>query len=274
MLHRSRPKDLKRTNIELKYLEDRGFVKRIGEDDCIDVVKKLTAHVPNERYIELVRMPSKLADAVMKEKLSGKRFATTPLDRSHATAVRERLSDAFIRLFAITFEKGNTGTKISPICWYGPQQGVEGEAVSRELVLKIALNQFPIPGPGSAWEDILAFREEMHGKRWHFRRFLKDLTGKKQTENEIKDDLEWTLYQYSEAMKIHNLKAGNSFVEVYVIPFAEFIEDLVTIKWSKIAKGTLGVSKREVELMEAEMKAPGRECAYVFDAQRRFGSKG
>ena len=30
--------------------------------------------------------------------------------------------------------------------------------------------------------------------------------------------------------------------------------------WSKIAKGALQVGKRKVELMEAEMKAPGREC--------------
>jgi hypothetical protein len=104
------------------------------------------------------------------------------------------------------------------------------------------------------------------------RLFAADLTGKKQTENEIKDDLEWMLHQYSEAMRVHNLKAGNSFIEVYLIPAVELVEDLVTIKWSKIAKGLLGVSKREVELMEAEMKAPGRECAYIFETQKRFGN--
>ena len=79
------------------------------------------------------------------------------------------------------------------------------------------------------------------------------------------------LHQYTEAIKIHKLKAGNSFVDVYVIPVLEFAEDLVKFNWSKISKNLLGVSNREVELMEAEMKAPGRECAYVFDAQKRFG---
>jgi hypothetical protein len=80
------------------------------------------------------------------------------------------------------------------------------------------------------------------------------------------------LHQYSEAMNIHNLKAGNGLVEVFLIPIAEFVEDLVKINWSKIAKGALGVSKRQVELMEAEMKAPGHECAYVFEARKRFGA--
>jgi hypothetical protein len=72
-------------------------------------------------------------------------------------------------------------------------------------------------------------------------------------------------------MKLHNLKAGNSFIEVYLIPAIEIFEDVVKINWSKIAKGALSVKKRRVELMEAEMKAPGRECAYVFDVQKRFG---
>jgi hypothetical protein len=59
-------------------------------------------------------------------------------------------------------------------------------------------------------------------------------------------------------------------MEVYVMPLIEFVEDFAKFNWSKIAKGVLSVKKREVELMEAEMKAPGRECAYVFEARKRF----
>jgi hypothetical protein len=53
----------------------------------------------------------------------------------------------------------------------------------------------------------------------------------------------------------------------------EILEDLVQFRWSKLAKGMLSVRKRNVELLEAEMKAPGRECAYVFDARKRFGDE-
>lgn len=62
-------------------------------------------------------------------------------------------------------------------------------------------------------------------------------------------------------------------MEVCVIPAIEIIEDIAKFNWSKIAKGALSVKKRQIELMEAEMKAPGRECAYVFDARKRFGSQ-
>jgi hypothetical protein len=47
----------------------------------------------------------------------------------------------------------------------------------------------------------------------------------------------------------------------------------VKFNWSKIANGALQVQKRKIELMEAEMRAPGRECAYVFDARKRFGNE-
>jgi hypothetical protein len=72
-------------------------------------------------------------------------------------------------------------------------------------------------------------------------------------------------------MRINRIKAGEGAFEVYVLPAVEITEDLVKLNWSKIAKGALAVTKREIELLEAEMKAPGRECAYVFDARKRFG---
>lgn len=273
MLHKPQRKNLKRTKAELAYLQGRDFVTGIDETAFSDLICRLTPLVPYDRYLDLVNATGKLADSVIKERLHDRRFATSPYDRRKAADVGEHLSDAYIRLFSVLCQKEKGDVDITPICCRAPQKGVQDEVVSKETVLRIAFEQFPIPGPMSAWEDILEFRQEMQGKQWHFRRFLRDLAGTKQTENEIKDDLEWTLHQYSEAMKLHNLKAGNSVVEVFLIPIAEFAEDLVKINWSKIAKGVLGVSKRHVELMETEMKAPGRECAYVFEAQKRFGSR-
>lgn len=116
-------------------------------------------------------------------------------------------------------------------------------------------------------------RKEAHDKQWAFRRFLCTLGTKQQTEAEIRDDLEWSLNEYAKAMEHHRLKTSISFVDVFLISSVELLEDIVKINWSKIAKGALSVKKRKIELMEAEMKAPGRECAYVFDAREKFGAK-
>jgi hypothetical protein len=66
------------------------------------------------------------------------------------------------------------------------------------------------------------------------------------------------------AMEIYKLKSSHSMVDVFIIAPIEILEDLVTFKWSKIAKGLLSVSKRKVELMEAEMRAPPTGNAPIY----------
>jgi hypothetical protein len=272
MLHKPRLKGLKRTKVELRYLEDRDFVAPIDEAAYFELIRRLVSPAPSDRYMRLVQLPTKVADGVIREKLHGRRYATSPYDRGKAADVGENLSDVYIRLFSAALAKEKSDFDIAPICCRAPEKGVENEVNRKEVVLKVALNQFPTPGPMSAWHDILEFKQEMQDKQWEFRRFMNSLATKKQTEGEIRDDIEWTLNEYRKAMEIHHLKVGNSLVEVFIIPIMEFAEDLVKVNWSKIAKGVLGVSKRQVELMETEMKAPGRECAYVFEAQKRFGT--
>ena len=140
-----------------------------------------------------------------------------------------------------------------------------------QTVLSVAFSYFPAPNPESAWEDVLNFKAELAEKKWGFRRFLQSLASRQPRQAEIRDEIEWTLHEYRKSMRIHHLKADQSFLEVYVIPAMEVVEEIVKLNWSKIAKGTLSARKRQIELMEAEMKATGRECAYIFEAQQRFG---
>jgi hypothetical protein len=140
-----------------------------------------------------------------------------------------------------------------------------------EIVIRVALQAFPVPGEECAWQDILDFKTESRDKQWNFRRFLHALATKSQTEAEIQDDIEWTISEYQKAIEIHHMKASQSFVDVFVISPLEIMEDLVKLNWSKIARGILRVKGRKVELLEAEMKAPGRACAYVVDARKQFG---
>jgi hypothetical protein len=140
--------------------------------------------------------------------------------------------------------------------------------------ISVAIEMLPCPADDCAWQDIIDFKAELRDKQWCFRRFLKQLATKPQTESEIRDDIEWTLNEYAKAMAIHHIKASQSFFEVYVLPVIEVAENLVKFNWTKIAKGALDVKKRNVELLEAEMRAPGRECAYLFDARKRWGRRG
>lgn len=139
-------------------------------------------------------------------------------------------------------------------------------------VLRVGLQSLPVPDERCSWEDILNFKAELFDKQWAFRRWLRSLATKHLTEAEIKDELQWLLNEYETTMKVHQIKTTQTFVDVFVISPLEIIENLVKFNWSKIARGMLSVQKRKLELLEAEMKAPGKECAYVFDARKRFGT--
>jgi hypothetical protein len=130
--------------------------------------------------------------------------------------------------------------EVAPICCSElpvtlPAESEEATAIQQTIA--IGIGSLPFPNEQCALSEIVEFRNELSDKRWTFRRFLHSLATKRQTEAELRDDIEWTINEYQRAMKIHNLKSGQSFFEVYVIPAIELAEDLSKFKWSKIAKG-------------------------------------
>src|ERR1017187_5154723 len=165
-----------------------------------------------------------------------------------------------------------TGIDTVPLCTHPLPERLEHDGTAAlQDVARIVVSSLPAPDDQTSFDDILTFKQEMRDKNWNLHRLIKALATKQQTEAEIRDDFEWSLNEYSKAMRLSRIKASQSFVDLFVITPLEIIENLVKINWSKIAKGALQVRKRKVELLETEMKAPGRECAYVFDAMERFG---
>lgn len=134
-------------------------------------------------------------------------------------------------------------------------------------IVTVGIESLPTPDDSCAWQDIVDFKEEMKGKLWGFRRFLYSLATKGQTEAEIRDDIEWSLNEYTKAMDRFRLKRSISFMGTYIIPTVEAFE---TFKPSALLKGLISIKKRNLELLEGEAAAPGKELAYVFEAQKRF----
>ena len=181
--------------------------------------------------------------------------------------------DLFTRFIAEWIPKKDAEAFI-PVCegsFYGAYERQTAEDTQQE-VIEVALTEFPVPDETRcSWPDILEFRQESHDKKWTFNRFLRTLASTKQTPAEIRDDIEWTINEYSKAMQVHGLKSSSGLIEAYFLPALEVIEGFPIPKISSVLKAGVSIRKRKVELLESEMKAPGRECAYVFDARKKFG---
>jgi hypothetical protein len=75
-------------------------------------------------------------------------------------------------------------------------------------IANVTLPCLPVPDDSCAWQDIIEFKSGLKDKQWGFRRFLETLTTKKQTEPEIRDEIEWMVNEYTKAMEIHRIKAS------------------------------------------------------------------
>ena len=68
----------------------------------------------------------------------------------------------------------------------------------------------------------------------------------------------------------HEMKVSKGILETVITLAGETVEDLVKFRWGKLAKLPFLVSSRKIELLEAELKAPGREVAYISSARKSF----
>jgi hypothetical protein len=185
------------------------------------------------------------------------------------------LADIHVRKLASSLALSK-GVDAVPVCTFrftdrtsGNGVALPSEGRSATTVVHVVLEKFPIPDEEIPWSDVLAFKSEMRDKQWNLRRFLHQVASRHQTAAEIRDDLDWTLNEYGKEMGRLNAKRSIGFIEVYIIPAVEALE---SFKLSSLLKALVSIKKRRIELLDGEAKAAGRECAYIFDARKRFGN--
>ncbi|MGA2902550.1 MAG: hypothetical protein ABSD98_01860 [Candidatus Korobacteraceae bacterium] len=254
---------------DLDYLKNKGFVKDVPTEKVAHAISTIAP------TLSVVTGSAELVEALAKGLLHWPLGAliSTGGQMLMKPVTRQLTEDLTIRSLASIYHR-DLDADVVPICnsflsRFTPAGQQRSSAI--QPVLQIAIEEFPMPSEDCSWEDILDFKAEQYDKEWGLRRFLKSLSTRHLTEAEVRDEIEWSLKEYTDAMKLRDMKSSSSFLDVFIIAPLETIENLVKFNWSKIAKGALSVKKRQIELLEAEANAPGRECAYVFEAKKKFG---
>jgi hypothetical protein len=143
---------------------------------------------------------------------------------------------------------------------------------SKESVVQIVLKEFPLPDDSVSWEKIIDFRcdPDSFGKFLAIRSWMSDVAKSNLSPIEIEQKIEYLLHEYRHHMKVHKMKVNASALETFVVSAAEFVENLVKLNFGKVAKGLFAIKNRNVQLLEAELKAPGREIALIAKAKETF----
>jgi hypothetical protein len=148
------------------------------------------------------------------------------------------------------------------------------EPPKKKDILNVIVKQIPVPSELTPWEQILDFRNDpdARGSFLGLRFWISDMARSPLSTEEVAEKLEYLLYQYEQYMKIHKMKMRSGTLQTVIVSAAELLENAMKLKLGKLAKELFSVQQRKVDLLEAEIKSPGAELAYIYKAKRAFGS--
>jgi hypothetical protein len=147
-----------------------------------------------------------------------------------------------------------------------------GALTRKGEIIQIVLENLPIPDNSTSWEQISEFKsdEENRGKLSSLRNWMNKAVRENISKGEAEDEFNELLYLYTQSLKAHKLNTKRGVIKSLVVGGAEIIENAARLKFSEIAKGFFSVQQQEVDLMKAELEAPGRELAYIYKAKEKF----
>jgi hypothetical protein len=192
------------------------------------------------------------------------------LDKIHEKTILG--SDLIARLVSIQLRQLNS-MDAYPILDSDLSLTVDTKANKTDIV-EIVLNALPVPDDSVAWEKILDYRNDpdTRGKFLALRQWMNKLVRGQVSTNEVEDELECLIHNYQEHLKFHRMKINQETWKTLVVAQADFVPNLLKLKWGEIAKALFTLKHRQISLIESELTAPGREISYIVETRKRFTS--
>lgn len=142
-------------------------------------------------------------------------------------------------------------------------------------VIQIILNSLPLPGNETSWQDLITYKNET-GVRHHLlalRNWSNETARLELPPYELADKLEWLTEQYKTHVRLHKMKFEMGTAELILTTTASAIEELLHFRFGSFAKMLFGLKRARVDLLEAEIQAPGSEVAYVLKTGQEFDTR-
>jgi hypothetical protein len=139
-------------------------------------------------------------------------------------------------------------------------------------VWKIILKEIPQLDTRASWQDVLNFRQEERTQ--HLTRSLRNWVRKTVTQDltpaELEDEVRELVYEYENHLRIAHMSADKGILEFLITGAAEIVENVVKLRFAKIATLASAIRNRRVQLLKEEANAPGRELALISEVKKRF----
>ena len=141
-------------------------------------------------------------------------------------------------------------------------------------VLRIVLQSLPLPDDDTPWDAIRDWRSDSDARQKYdlLRRWMSRVSRDQLSASDIGDELCGMLAEYNQYMALQHKYFSRGRLEIVATAAAEVLENAVRLRLSKAMETLFGLSRAELRLLDAELKAPGREVAFIAAARDRFGT--
>jgi hypothetical protein len=158
---------------------------------------------------------------------------------------------------------------------------VHNTVANKNEVVEISLKTLPMPHYSTPWEQILEYRSDYDSrvKFSRLRHWMSKIAQVQNKPNEVEEEIETLINDYSQHMKLHKIKTRLDTLKAIVV--AEV--GLFTGGWltgigalpgliGMVASPLYSIRQRQVEITAEELKAPGREVAYIVESNETFST--
>lgn len=154
---------------------------------------------------------------------------------------------------------------------------VYSKNISKADTVKTIAGSIALPDQSVEWSQIFDYREDEDVKRTFLgiKKWMRKMVEEELHTNELLEEIDYLTAEYRHYMNVHRMKIGHGkFSSILTIP-TQIIESLISGNILKglrdITGGIFGIANANVALAEAELKAPGREIAYIINSSDKFG---
>lgn len=152
----------------------------------------------------------------------------------------------------------------TPIYFEFPE-AIEYQKKNTNDAVSFILKKIPLPSEQTTFEKILEFKnnEDCMLKLQRLRKFSNELDITPENFKFKEEEFVYLLNEYKNHISNLDIKFKDSKIQIIVVQSAKFIENLLKLNWSDIAKSVFDIKKHKAEYLIAESKAPGKELAYI-----------
>jgi hypothetical protein len=250
--------------------------------DKIAVPDVVTSLYPEERWGRNKRELVKLVQ-------SGVIIPAIPLSTFHIRGEAERALAARIdsagcsslerealyeRLIALQFSRIH-GAEAYPV-YETSKYHSTGTDKARERVIRVVFSKIPMPSQEVSWDHILEYRKDPDSLRRFsaLRVWVNQMARQRMSEPESRDLLESLLADFEAHLRLHKLRFLYRSLGVVVCCDQERVKELA--QSSKATDKCQYATMQDLaclDLLEAELTAPGREIAYLSFTRKTFATR-